>query len=75
MGNTNKANRKLEISLDALEDSRGGFVPVISIGDVKLNLKANMYETAEQAVDKGNKNFAAMLEITLRAAMGNNYYL
>jgi hypothetical protein len=71
----NQGSKKLEIRLDAIEDSRGGFTPIITVGDVKLNLKANTYETLEQALAKGNKNFAVMLEITLRSAMGNNYYL
>ena len=50
MGNTNKTNRKLEICIEALSDSRGGYIPIISIGDVKLNLKANTYETVDQAI-------------------------
>ena len=75
MGNTNKTNRKLEICIEALSDSRGGYIPIISIGDVKLNLKANTYETVDQAISRGTKNFISVLEIMFRSTSGNSFYL
>jgi|DEB19_MinimDraft_3_1074340.scaffolds.fasta_scaffold01526_11 hypothetical protein len=61
-----KTSRKLEISVEAIEDSRGGYSPVICVGDVKLNLTTRYYETVEQALDGGNHNLATMLELLLR---------
>lgn len=66
MASRSKTSRKLEVSVEAVEDSRGGFYAVIAIGDVKLNLTSRCYETVDAALDAGNKNLATMLELTLR---------
>ena len=73
MANKVKANRTLEISIDAIEDSRGGYFPLISVGGVKLNLNSNTYETMEQALDAGTKHFDMFIEMTLRQAISNSY--
>jgi hypothetical protein len=61
-----KTSRKLEISIEAIEDSRGGYCPVISVGDVKLNLTSRYYEDIDKALDAGNRNLVTMLELLLR---------
>jgi hypothetical protein len=66
MASRSKTSRKLEIGVEALEDSRGGYFPVISVGDVKLNLTSGYYETVEKALEGGNKNLVTMLELLLR---------
>ena len=66
MASRPKTSRKLEICIDAVEDSRGGYSPVISVGDVKLNLTSRLYENAEDALNAANGNFVAMLELILR---------
>lgn len=66
MASRPKTSRKLEVSVEAVEDSRGGFYAVVAIGDVKLNLTSRCYETVDAALDAGNKNLATMLELTLR---------
>lgn len=66
MASRTKTSRKLEISVEAIEDSRGGFIPVISVGDVKLNLTSRLYEDVDSALDAANKNFVMMLELVVR---------
>lgn len=73
MASRSKTSRKLEISIEAVEDSRGGYFPLISIGDVKLNLNSNTYETIEQALDNGTSNFVMFVEMTLKQAISNSY--
>jgi len=73
MASKSQTSRKLEIRIDAVEDSRGGYFPLISIGDVKLNLNANTYETVEQALDSGASHFAMFIEMSLRQAISNSY--
>lgn len=66
MASKSKTSKKLEICIEAIEDSRGGFIPVISVGDVKLNLTSRLYEDIDSALDAANKNFVMMLELVLR---------
>jgi len=66
MASKSKTSKKLEICIEAIEDSRGGFIPVISVGDVKLNLTSRLYEDIDSALDAANKNFVIMLELVLR---------
>lgn len=66
MASKSKTSKKLEICIEAIEDSRGGFIPVISVGDVKLNVTSRLYEDIDSALDAANKNFVMMLELVLR---------
>lgn len=66
MASKSKTSKKLEICIEAIEDSRGGFIPVISVGDVKLNVTSRLYEDIDSALDAANKNFVIMLELVLR---------
>ena len=71
MANKNKLVRPVNLSLHAIEDSRGGYTVDTYFGDRKLNINSNLYETSDMALDMAERILSVVFERILTKALGS----